>query len=173
MTATVSQEFGPLLGPWSIESAALASVRTWLSFSYMQELERQNGMLPGTLPPPSQFVGGADLQGFAQETMPAVIVVCQEPEGEPEHYASAGYVQSYRLTAAVVIMNDDEDLARQQASLYATALMGGITQQFASDNPFVSNIRMTASPSVSLQDEDIRLIYTGQVLVRGLDRDRA
>ncbi len=165
----VSVEFGPLIGPWSVEAAAKATVTKWLSATYLQELERQNGLLPGTIAAPSQIYGAADLTAWEQAVMPAVIVVCEDPEGEPEYFQSAGYFQAYLLTVGVVLQAiggsvADEDVARQQAGLYATALMGVMDEQFASDNPtLVQHVKRSGSPSVSLPDPEARLIYLGQV----------
>lgn len=155
--------FGQLQGPWTIEAAAVGTLERWTWATYLQELEKQNGLAPNTIQVPSKFYGAADLTDYDQERMPAVIAICEAPQGEPEYYASVGYMQTYRLITAVAIENEDEDLGRQYADLYATALQGVMMQQFASDNPtLVQNIRAASSPSAGLPDPDMRLVYVGQ-----------
>lgn len=164
-TPTVSAEIGPLIGPWSVEAAATASLAKWI-LTYTQEVERQNSLMPNTLPTVHVY-GAADELDFDQERLPGILVICTKPDGAPERFQSAGYIQPYTLTAAVVVLNDTEDTARQQAGLYAAAMMGVISQQFASDNPgLVSNVRMAESPTVELQDVDERTVYTGQASFR-------
>lgn len=158
----VSPLFGPLRGPWQVESAAVTSLQKWMS-TYLEEVQRQNGLALGVLQKPSLVYGAGDETAWDQSTVPAVIVVCEAPEHEPERYSDSGYTVAYRVTTYAVLQSENEDLARRDAGLYAVALMGVMTQEFAGDNlGLVSDVMMLAAPSVHLQDPDIRLVYTGQ-----------
>jgi hypothetical protein len=160
---SVTQQFGPIQGPWQLENACIGTVNKWLG-SYLTEVERQNGIPAGDIPRPSATYGTTDLEDFDGERFPSVLVMVGKPEGPPERFASAGYHARYPLTVAVVLMDDDPDLARQWAYLYAQALQGVVGQQFAGDNPgIIEDVFETVSPSAELPDPDLRTLYRGTV----------
>lgn len=166
-TPTVSPIFGPLIAPWNVEQAAVATLQKWLWPSYLEQVELQNGLAYGTVLKPASIQGAPDLDEWRQDETPAVMVVCEEPEGAPERDASIGYAQSYRLTVGVLVVGaeqSEEADARRDAGLYAAAIAGALGQQLASDHPtFISDIAESVSPSVAYADPDIRVEYLGQV----------
>lgn len=167
--AQTSERVGPLASPWTVEQAAVQSLQTWMWPSLVEEVERQNGLAYGTLPriEAPQIRGAADMDEWAQDELPVILVVCLAPEGAPASSNSVGWQQEYALTVGVVTTAvDEEDLARRDASLLTAAAMGVIGNQFATDNPtIVSDLRLTQSPKVEFVDQDatIRLEWVGTV----------
>jgi hypothetical protein len=147
--------FGRLVSPWDIEVAVLTTLRTWMP-SYLGEISRQQAPLQTRLPAPGSYVGSPDLEAWAQEDNPCVIVVVN-PEGDPER-TSDGIFQTYRAQVAVVILDDDPDQARMMASFYGAAVMGAITQR-GSLGGIATGTVLTGAPTLSLPDEDERGIY--------------
>jgi len=165
----MSDVFGTLTSPYQIEAAALQTLRKWLP-SYLGEVAAQTvstygtgALAQNTIPAPADYWGAADIEKYEGVAMPLVIVVCGDPKGEPERTQSQGYVQAYDLVTAIIINNDDEDTARQHASLYSAALMGVVLNKLAVDWPaLVNGVWLTGAPMTELQDPDNRLTYTGQ-----------
>jgi hypothetical protein len=168
---TTAETVGALVGPFTLEGAIVKSLERWFP-TYLPECIRQSGLAGGQRPegtfgPPGAIYGAVDLEEWDQEvedTAAAILVVIEEPDGAPERFESAGYSQDYKLTVGAQFFNDDKHVGRQGASIYIQAAMGIILQQFARDFPdLITEVRMTASPSVILADPDVRLQFTGQV----------
>lgn len=165
----VAEKVGPLLSPWALETGAVATLQTWAWPSYVEEVERQNGLEYGSVQQVEQasIRGAGDLDEWMSDELPVILVVCQKPDGKPEAYASNGYVATYILTVGAITIapaEDEEWLARRDAGLIATACMGAIGQQLATDHPdLVVDVRMDDVPQVRVVDEDIRTEWEGQV----------
>lgn len=157
--------FGPIIGPYTLEQAAVTHLQKWLWPTYLEATERANGIPVATVekPDPSAIYGVFDDEDFISERFPGVMVSCVAPNGEPEHF-SGGYIQQYELQLWCPVRNDDTFTARRNAGLYAQACMAAIVEQFAGAYPdLVSDVWMTAAPSVLLPKPDLRTVYLGHV----------
>lgn len=159
---TVNQ-FGTISGPQNVETAAIATLQKWFWPTYLEEAERVSGLGAGTIEPPELIYGVFDEFDFINERMPGVMVACTTPSGEPERY-SLGTGQQYALVVMCVIRNDDRDVARRDAGIYATAANAVILQQLGRDFPHVvSDVWLTMAPTITLPNPDQRLIYVSRV----------
>jgi hypothetical protein len=165
----IAERVGPLVSPWTLEEAAVQTLRKWLWPSYVEEVERQNGLAYQTLPEidDPQIRGAAAMDEWMADELPVILVVCEKPVGAPESYHSNGYVARYTMTVGAVTLaatEDEERYARRDASLLAAACMGAIGQQLATDHPgMVVDVMMDAAPEVEPVDTDIRTEWQAQV----------
>lgn len=165
----VAERVGPLLSPWTLEEAAVETLRKWAWPSYIEEVERQNGLAYGSVQEVDApaIRGAADLTEWMADELPVILVVCEKPTGTPERYASSGYVARYTMTVGAVTLAatvDEERYARRDASLIVAACMGAIGQQLSVDHPgLVVEVMMTDAPQVEVIDPDIRTEWEGQV----------
>jgi hypothetical protein len=159
--------FGPLVSSWDVESAVLATLRTWLP-TYLAEVERQHNLKAGSLerPPTHESYHGGTTEAISwdQGHLPEVIVVV-EPDGEPERSASVGVIQAYAVQVWCVVMGDDgteladpEDAARQQAAHYGAAVQlleqKGTIAQVAGEQ--IQWTLLSGAPRVECPEPDIR-----------------
>ena len=164
---TTENQFGPLVHPYRVEQAIVASFREWFN-EYLAEIERKEGLRNKTIPrppTPESFHGGLDATGWQAPELPKIIVQVQ-PEGGPERDISVGYDQAYRvIVTAVVLANGGseafsegnvEDEARQLASLYGAASML-LTQQTGLGGLSLDVI-LTGTPALSFPNPDERSI---------------
>lgn len=157
----VSPTYGALVSPWQVEQAVIGTLRAWVP-QYIAQVEDQHGLDRGTLPrPPAAecFYGGADFDSWAEDLMPAfVVVVAVDESAERAH--SAGYGQSYAVGIGAWAWGEDEDTTRMRAGLLATAAAGAFLQNVS--EPIV-HARMVRAPRFELPDPDRRVLGRGIV----------
>lgn len=155
---------GSLTSAWDVEQAVLNTLKTWLS-TYLADVEEEHGLGRKTLerpPAPESYHGGtADAVAWDQDNLPEVIVIV-EPVDEPEVNTS-GYVQRFEVQVWCVVMGDDgtgvllpEDSARQQASLYGSAVMGLVQHGELEGLPNLEWVRMSGAPRIVAPDTETR-----------------
>jgi hypothetical protein len=166
----VAERVGPLQSPWTLEMAAVETLRKWAWPSYINEVERQNGLAYGSLQriEAPAIRGAADLTEWMADELPVILVVVDKPTGQPERYHSAGYVATYPMTIGVITLaatEDEEQFARRDASLITAACMGAIGQELATDHPgLVVDMPMAEAPWAEPVDPDLRTEWQGSVM---------
>lgn len=160
-----SNIFGPMVGPWDVQQAVVATISTWLD-TYLNQLERLHELelrfLPRP-PTPDSIYGGVDHGSWEADFCPSVIVKVQ-PIGAPEDAASAGYGQAYEVEVGTVVIGDNEDDARMIASHHATATAALLVQQGGLGG-IATRTRLTTSPHVEVLDPDRMNIAHGMCTV--------
>jgi hypothetical protein len=152
-----------------LEQAAVATLRKWAWPSYIEEVERQNGLAYGTLQRVEEpaIRGAADLTEWMADELPVILVVVEKPTGEPQRFNSAGYVATYPMTVGAITLaatEDEEWFARRDASLIIAACMGAIGQELEVDHPgLVVDMPMADAPWADPVDPDLRTEWQGTV----------
>lgn len=165
----VAERVGPLLSPWTLEEAAVATLRKWAWPSYIEEVERQNGLAYGSVQQidAPAIRGAAALDEWMADELPVILVVVEKPTGTPERFNSAGYVGTYPMTIGVITLaatEDEERFARRDASLIAAACMGAVGQELEVDHPgLVIDMPMADVPWAEPVDMDVRTVWQGTV----------
>lgn len=148
--------FGPLVDPWDVQEAVLATYREWLP-TYLAEVERQkelDNLALGRPPSPDSYYGGVDFDSWSESETPAVIVTCV-PEGAPEHGPEVD-TQGYQVQVGCVVVDVDEDRARMVASHFGAASM--LLVQQSGLGGLAERIVMSSAPRVEFPNPEDRRV---------------
>lgn len=133
-----TDQFGPSVGPWTIEGAALASLQDPPAYGlssprlvyYLADQERQMGLAAQTLPVPpgpSSYRGGVDAGTLQAEWFP-MLHVNVSPMGTPDRPDMLTYGQRWQVTVTATHGDDDPSVARMVAESYGAAVALLFTQ---------------------------------------------
>jgi len=120
---------GPLVSSWSIERAArdlLMPDRNLIGL-YLDEVVRQTGEGVRSERPRTVVVREKAMR-FADEQLPALIIVCPGTAGDAERDGEGRYSAMWQMTVAAVTQSVDADLARALAADLACAAAAVLVQ---------------------------------------------
>jgi hypothetical protein len=126
--------FGRLIGAHHVEDAAVALLRYWLP-TYLHEVERQSGQIPGTLGHPCSYRVSGDTDKMPEDQTPAIVLKSPGIADEPSMGGSGVYQAQFRLEASAVVSarggmeESGEPRALRLARMYALALRACLVQQ--------------------------------------------
>jgi len=146
--------FGPIVATIDIEEAFTSTLTLWTP-EWLAEVERQKGLLKGTLnrpPAPESFHGGDDFESWKSDLLPEYIVDVKTDS--LERNASAGYTVAYDVEIAVLLERQEEEEARQHISLHGAALMFLVQQPTLGG--LAERLVMTAAPTPEFIDPSNR-----------------
>jgi hypothetical protein len=159
----VSDIFGPMVGPYDVESAVLTTLSSWLP-AYLASQEQKRGLQHKFLdrpPAPESYKGGLDWESVQQDDLPAIIVNAN-PTGEPERNASS-VIQNFQVEVGCVVLSQEGDepeaSARMRAGLMATATM--LLEHQAPELEGLEEMVFVGAPRVEFFDPERREIAVG------------
>lgn len=166
--------FGPLISRSSIDQAILNLLSTppetgaaALILYYLAAVERQMELPARTLPQPpgpSSYRSEVDFETFQAEWLP-LIGVDSQPTGRIERHEGGEYGQWYETRVAVIVGDDDEDLARMFADAYAIAVAAAILQN-GSLGGIATETRLVNAPIVEYVNPDVRQVSRATVTLQ-------
>lgn len=163
-TPVISTIYGPLISLWNVEQAVISTLlapplegTAPRLVYYLAEVERQNGIVPRTLPVPpadDSYYGGLDALSWIEASLPSLIVAVK-PEGPPERMGAGDYGQMFQIAVTAIVAGEHEDAARQIAQHYGTAIQGAILQR-GSLGLDGAKTTLAGSPDVTFTEQDTR-----------------
>jgi hypothetical protein len=112
--------FGQIVTGWDVEQWVLDLLERWTS-TYMSEVERQHGMVAGTLARPRSFVRTISFDKLPEDQLPAVMVISTGLAGPPK--TSGETIRaSWAVGIGVVCSARTQDEAKRNASFLTAAL---------------------------------------------------
>jgi hypothetical protein len=120
---------GPLVSSWTFERVArdlLEPDRNLIGL-YLDEVVRQTGATVRSERPRTVAVR-QKARRFADEQLPALIIVCPGTVGEPERGGDGSYAAAWQMTVAAVTQATDDDVGRALASDLCCAAAGVLVQ---------------------------------------------
>lgn len=159
----MSDIFGVLSGPWTVEKAVLTTLTEWLP-AYLANIETKEGLQHKFLDRPSapeSYKGGLDWESVKQEFLPAVIVTAN-PVDKPDRQSSA-VLQAFDVEVGCIVLSEEGDepeaSARMRAGLMATATM--LLEHQAPVIEGLVEVVFTAAPHIEFFDPDRREAAVG------------
>lgn len=122
-TPRPSSLYGRLIAAVDVEQALKARIDARLD-AYLDEVERQHGLEPGTLQRPRAFVVA---ERFPEDQLPAIVVESPGTTDLPEPDGHGRYIARFELVLAIHVAAGDGAL--ELAKLYALALRALALQQ--------------------------------------------
>jgi hypothetical protein len=163
--------YGQVVSRRDVELAVIDQLQTWIPAA-VAEIERQAGLPTQTIPlppdPDVSYRGGLDFLTFEVGWCPCLITIVQ-PLGAPaREYSNKTYRQMFEVRVAGVVVEQDEDTARQYADYYGAAIMMAIGQNgslgtFANGNPVALGTVMTGYPTTEFWNPDERRVIRSVV----------
>lgn len=142
--STISQnaraDVGPMVSGYAIEAAVEATLRNWLT-AYLCEAERQHGLEAGLTAWPRGWAHtGSDLEKFAQDQLPCVVIMAGGVVDRPVYQAMPvpiGHIAvprgnmtaTFSVELAVIFNAAYDRSSRRSSQLYAVALRTCLQQR--------------------------------------------
>jgi hypothetical protein len=120
--------YGRLLSASDIEDALLDRLKFWVD-DYLNEIERQHGLEVGSLARPRSWVVSSELEKFAEDQLPAVLVASPGTTEVPFADGHGRFVASWQIEVGVHIAAATNRHALRLARLHALALRAVSLQQ--------------------------------------------
>jgi hypothetical protein len=120
-------EYGDVVDVDTIEAAAKATLKAWLS-PHLSIQERRKGMAACSIPRPRSWPTVSEFDLELQEQLPSVVIVSTGTTDQPRHDGQGRYSATWRLEIAVVIAGPKEADARRLASMYVAAVRSALVQ---------------------------------------------
>ena len=133
-------DVGPMISGYAIEAAVELTLRNWLT-AYLCEAERQHGLEAGLTAWPRGWAHiGSDLQKYAQDQLPCVVIMAGGIVDRPVYRAMPAAIGRiavprgnmtavFRVEVAVILGAAYDRTARRSSQLYAVALRSCLQQR--------------------------------------------
>lgn len=113
--------FGHVIDRDEFEVHVMGFIELWMS-TYLAEMERQKGIVPGHLPRPRSYTQVNKFEKWTQEQLPAVIVVSPGITGKPAKTGDNVYRAKWTLGIGIVIAAATEMQNRKLIGTYTAAI---------------------------------------------------
>lgn len=154
-------KFGRIITGADVEAAAREHIRRW-SPDYLAEVGDQNGRGRIALPGFRSYVPAVDLDRFAEDQVPACVIVAPGTLREPEKRRGAWYM-TWTLSVGCVVSGRDRDSTFALLPLYAAAVRALMVQRPAMGVDFVDGVSLLGERYDELDTDDARTLAAGSV----------
>jgi hypothetical protein len=120
-------EYGDVIDADTIEAAAKATLKAWLS-AHLAIQERRKGLDACSVTRPRSWPTVSEFDPEPHEQLPSVVIVSTGTTGAPVPDGQGRYSATWRLEIAVAVAGAKEDDARRLASMYVAAVRSALVQ---------------------------------------------
>lgn len=169
--------FGPIVTASTVEQATIATLQAWLP-TYIAELERREGLDPGSVAAIRSWATVNKFRRAPQEQLPAAIVVSPGISQPPERRGDGLIDAWWRIGVAIVVFASTREATNDLAKLYAAAVRTIIVQKPAlagdpaAPEPLATRVQLISELSDDVPPDYLEVGATGQVefdvLVEGI-----
>lgn len=152
--------FGPIVTGADVRVAVRETVRLW-SRDYLSEIARHSGRATGDLPSFRTYASALDMEKFAEDQLPACIIVAPGLLDAPER-KSKQYRAQWGVGVGVVVSGQDRDNTFELCELY-TAAVRALIVQHPSLGDFAEGVSWVGERYDELGTDDLRTIAAGTV----------
>lgn len=124
----VSNVFGSILVPSTLEDATATMLQTWFP-TYLREIESQLGLAPDSLIPPKKYTNRNKFDSLRGEDLPRCVVMSPGLASSPNKDGSGMYRASWRIGVGVAIAADTDEIANDQVKIYGAAVRAIVLQK--------------------------------------------
>lgn len=120
--------FGRIVTGADVEAWSWATLRTWIS-TYLAEVERQSGLVAGSLQRPRGFVTAPSLDKWPEDQLPALLLISVGMSEPPLKQGDGRFRARWEMGLACVVSARREDESRALAMRYMAALRALFVQR--------------------------------------------
>ena len=120
--------YGPLVAGSDVEDHVQEIIARWHP-SYLYELERLHGIVPGTLPLIRSMVRSAAIEKFPEDQLPCLMIASPGLTDPPIPDGGGYYIASWRINLAIQVIAGPNRRAQELARWYALVLRSCVEQQ--------------------------------------------
>lgn len=158
------ETFGPLTTGADVERWALDTLKTWTP-EYLAWAERETGREPRSLQPPRSWVVSSEVERWAEEQLPSVLLLSTGLAEEPTRDGSGNVTAPFALGLAVVVSARDRASTDELAKLY-TAVFRAILLHHPSLGGHADAVEWMDERYDVLPSRSKRQLAAGQVVLR-------
>jgi hypothetical protein len=162
MTNPFGSEIGAVVTGRDVELAALALLQRWAG-TYLAEMERQSGRVPGSLPRPRAWATAADFETWPEDQVPRVLLVSPGLLEPPKAAGQGTYRVTWSLGLGVVVSAATMDETMVLAKLYTAALRAALVQHPSLEG-FAAGVDWLDENYDDLPSIDTRSLGAGQAI---------
>lgn len=120
--------FGPVFSADHLDNAVTATLKLWFS-TYLREIELQNGLPDRSLELPKSWNVRPENDRFAEEALPAVLVVSAGTADPPVMEGDGSYRGFFRVGVALYLTAPSKDTVNRNTKLYAAVVRAILLQK--------------------------------------------
>lgn len=120
--------FGPLVAASDVEDYVEQVLRRWFA-TYLYEVERLHGIMPGKLPQPRAWVRSAAIEKFPEDQLPAIIIASPGLTDPPRADGAGNYFATWQIQVAAQVVASPNRRALELARWYTLAARACVVQQ--------------------------------------------
>lgn len=120
--------FGRIITGWQVEQWCIDVLKRWES-TYLSEVERQSGMVAGTLQRARSFVRTISFDKWPEDQLPAVMLVSTGLAEPPKKLGDGAYRKRWLVGVGVCDEASTQEAARRNMHMRATAMQALLVQR--------------------------------------------
>ncbi len=169
--------YGPIITGVDVTNAVTSTLQLWMP-SYLGEVAAQAGLDRCSLPKPRSYVAADELDGWAEDQVPGVVVVVPDTADTPIRHGDGKYTVPWLAGVGVVVSGRDRATTYRLVRWYAAAARSVLLQHpsLASFDaagrpvPFASEMQWVGERYNELDFNDSRTLAMGFVSMQvGVD----
>lgn len=110
-----------------VEDAVIATIKEWIEV-YLREIEMQWGVTEN-LPVPRSYNVGAEFDKWAEDQLPAVILISPGTSDRPSADGEGGFNAPFRVSICIFATGNTRENTRRNAHLYGGAVRAMLLQK--------------------------------------------
>lgn len=146
-----------------VEKAAIDMLRLWMD-TYLNEIERQNGIPPRKLTRPRSYSQRNKFDIWPEDQLPAIVVISPGLAEKPRRLGDGSHTAKWAVAIACIVGAKDEEETRNLAGLY-TAAIRALFLQRASLNQFAAGVEWLDERYDDMPDDARRSVQSGTVIL--------
>lgn len=159
----MSNEFGRFLTAGQVENMVIDTLRDW-NPTYCREIERQLGKGVNWLPDLASIQVAKRVERWAEEALPAAIVVAPGLYDEPRRQGDGTYIARWSIGIAVICSARDRETTNFLSKIYSAMVRAVLVQKPALQGESLG-VRWLDEKYDDLQDDDkSRTLAAGQAV---------
>jgi hypothetical protein len=158
MAATESI-FGRIVTGADVEAWTWYTLKRWIG-TYLSEVERQAGLVAGTLARPRSFTTAPSLDNWPEDQLPALLVLSPGMNEVPQRRGDGYYKARWNIAVACVVSASTEHDSRTLAMRYTAALRALLLQRSSLDGQ-AQGVAWLSERYDELAYDDVRSLMAG------------
>jgi len=131
--STISPVFGRIVVAAQIEQHVTEVLQNWFP-TYIREIEAQNALPVGVIPPPANYTSRNSFDALAGELIPKCVVISPGLADTPLRDGSGWYRAQWQVGVGVATAQPTEEAAMMHTDIYGAAVRAIILQQVCSED---------------------------------------